>query len=148
MNSMNQFTVTGDTATFIAARIAGFPTEADARRLWLAPFVAKFSALPLYVGWTETIGIRVDGEIVTWSTEGEFAGVGSVHDQTMVLISLVAGSDRYPELRRLLPQRGPGAMDCGCRDVPLLASHKAFCGTCGGLGWLPKQDEQDRKAKE
>lgn len=125
-----------ETATFIASRIAGFASEADETRLWLGPYVAEFNALPLYVGWTETIGIRAEGEIVSWSTEQEFVGVRAVEDRMLALISLVAGSKRYPELRQLLPQRTPDAIDCRCRDVPLLASGKAFCGTCGGLGWV------------
>lgn len=124
------------TVTNIASRIASFASDADETRLWLAPYVAEFKVLPLYVGWFETIGIRANGEIVSWSTEQESVGVRAVEDQMLALISLVAGSKRYPELRQLLPQRTSDAIDCRCRDVPFLASGKAFCGTCGGLGWV------------
>jgi hypothetical protein len=62
--------VSSDLSTFIAARIAGYESEAPERRRWQAPFVAEFAALPLYLGWVETIGIRADGEVVCWHTEG------------------------------------------------------------------------------
>ena len=131
--------VTEDASAYIAARIAAFLTEADERHRWLAVYVADFGALPLYLGWTETIGIRPDGEVISWSTESEFAGVRSVEEWTWVLSALVAGSDRYPELRRLLPEQGPGAVDCSCRNQLLFVSGKVLCGECGGVGWLPEQ---------
>ena len=136
---MSHVDVTPDASKWIAAKIAAFATEADHRHHWLTEYVSQFNALPLYVGWTETIGIRPNGEIVSWSTEDEFIGVRSIEDRMLVLISLVNGSRRFPELAHLLPKRTPGAEDCGCRDVPLLVSGRAFCGTCGGLGWLPTQ---------
>ena len=55
--------VSPELSAFIAARVAGYPTEAPERLRWASSFVADFSALPLYMGWTETIGIRPDGEI-------------------------------------------------------------------------------------
>jgi hypothetical protein len=136
--SMTNVVANGETATFIASRIARFASEANEKQLWLAPYVAEFNALPLFVGWTETIGIRAEGEIITWSTEQEFLGVRAVEDQTWVLTALVAGSKQYPELQQLLPQRGTDAVDCGCRDVPPIASGEFICGTCGGLGWVAK----------
>lgn len=137
--SMTNIAITKDAAAFIASRVAAFATDVADERRWLAPYVAQFNALPLYVGWTETIGIRADGEIITWSTEEEFADIQPLDDRTLVSIALVAGSKRYPELQHLLPQRGADAVDCACRDVPFLASGQAFCGTCGGLGWVPRQ---------
>lgn len=65
-----RFAVPEKLAAFIAARIAGYATEAPERLRWESPFVAEFTALPLYLGWTETIGIRPDGDVVRWSTEG------------------------------------------------------------------------------
>jgi len=125
-------------SAFIAARIAGYPTEAPEQLRWESPFVAQFSALPLHLGWTETIGIGPDGEVVRWSTEGDYAGLRSVEDRTWVLSALVDGARRYPELAALLPERPPGAVDCPCRKHPIFASGKVLCGQCGGIGWLPK----------
>ena len=58
--------------------------------------------MPLYFGWTETIGIRPNGEIVRWSTEGDYNGTRLVENQSWMLTALVAGADRYPELGSLL----------------------------------------------
>jgi hypothetical protein len=122
---------------FIAAGVAGFSVEAPEQLLWESSYVADISALPLYVGWTETIGIRSDGEIVSWSTEGDYLGVRPVEDRILVLIALVTGVQRYPELRALLPERPSDATDCPCRNHALLASGSVLCGQCGGIGWLP-----------
>jgi hypothetical protein len=123
-------------SAFIAARVASYPSEVPERLRWMSPFVADFAALPLYVGWTETIGIRLSGEIVRWSTEGDYPGVQPVQDDKWVLSALVAGAERHPELRTLLPPRPPRAVDCPCRNHPLFVSGKVLCGTCGGIGWL------------
>jgi hypothetical protein len=128
--------VSTELAAHIAARIAAFPAESSEKLRWQIPYVAEFAALPLYAGWTETIGLRADGEFVSWSTEGDYIGTQSVEDQSLVISALVVGSDRYPELRSLLPVRGPGSVDCPCRAVPLCVSGQLICGTCGGLGWL------------
>jgi hypothetical protein len=133
-------------SAFIAARVASYPTEAPERLRWESPFVTDFGALPLYPGWTETIGIRPDGEIVQWSTEGDYPGLRAVEDRLWVLSALVAGAKRYPELRALLPERPAGAVDCQCRDHPLFVSGKVLCGTCGGVGWLPAESRAEPSA--
>jgi hypothetical protein len=134
---MSRVAVTEEIAEYIAARIVNFSNEADKTIRWLVPYVAKFSALPLYLGWVEIHGIRPDGEVVSWSTEGEYIGVRPVEDQISVLSDLVEGSGRYPSLRALLPARGQSAVDCRCRGHPLFESGKVMCGDCGGIGWLP-----------
>jgi len=132
-----RITVSPEVSAFIAARIAGYPSEAPERLRWESPFVAKFAALPLYLGWTETIGIRTNGEVVRWSTEVEYPDARPVEEAMWVLSALVVGAERYPKLRTLLPARPPDAVDCPCRNHPLLASGKVLCGHCGGVGWLP-----------
>ena len=124
-------------SAFIAARVAGFSADAPERMRWAVPYVSEFAALPLYQGWTETIGIRPDGEVVRWSTEGDFAGVRPVEDRMWLLSALVVGAQRYPELAALLPERTPDAIDCQCLNHPLVASGQVLCGECGGVGWLP-----------
>ena len=106
---------------------------------WLTPYVAEFGVLPLNLGWTETHGIRPDGENVSWSTEGEYVGTRPVDNRIWVLNALVDGCRRYPELRQLLPERPSGAVDCLCCKHPLFAPGKMLCGVCGGVGWLPAQ---------
>jgi hypothetical protein len=80
--------------------------------------------------------------MVRWSTEGEYGGVRALEDATWVLPALVTGAKRYPELSVLLPQRPANAIDCACRDHPLLASGKVLCGRCGGLGWLGSDEQR------
>jgi hypothetical protein len=121
----------------ILARIASFASDSPQKLRWLVPYVKTFGALPLYHGWTETIGIRPDGEVIERSTEDEYEGHRPVEERTWILISLVTGARHYPELRSLLPVREPGAIDCPCRSVRLLASGEVICGDCCGLGWLP-----------
>ncbi len=132
-----QVPVSAEIAAQIASFIAAFPARAPEELRWLASYVATFDALPLYLGWTETIGIRPSGEIVRWSTEGDYAGTRPVDDWSWVLTALVKGADRYPELRPLLPVRGTDAIDCTCRAIPLCVSGNVGCAECGGLGWLP-----------
>jgi hypothetical protein len=125
-------------AAFITDRVRQFAVEAPAQVRWLAPFVAEFGALPVYLGWIETIGIRPDGEVIRWSTEGEYPGARPVEDRTWLMTGLVEGSRRYAELLPLVPVRVPDADDCQCRGHPLFAAGRVICGTCGGLGWLPR----------
>lgn len=131
-----QISLSPEMSAFIVARIAGYSVEVPENVRWESPFVAEFAALPLYLGWTETIGIRANGEVVSWSTEGDYPGSRPVEDWLWVLSALVAGTERYPELRTLLPERPRDAIDCRCRKHPLLASGKVLCGECGGVGWL------------
>jgi hypothetical protein len=131
--------VSAELSAFIAARVAAFPAEAPGPLRCEAPFVAEFAALPLYLGWTETIGIRPDGEVVRWSSEGAYAGARPVQDRVWMLSALVEGAQRYPELAALLPERPSGAVDCPCRTHPLLASGQVLCGQCGGIGWLVQE---------
>lgn len=134
---MTRLSVSPELAAHIAWRIERFCSEASQTHQWLVPNVAEFNALPLYLGWTETLGIRPDGEIIRWSTEGDYAGILPVEERSWLLIALVAGADRYPELGQLLPVRGPDAVDCRCRAIPLCVSGEVVCSECGGLGWLP-----------
>src|SRR4051812_31920656 len=87
----------------VAERIAGFPAEAPEALRWLVPHVLTYEALPLHLGWTETIALRADGEVIRWSTEGEYLGPTPVGDGITALQALVDGVARYPELRAVLP---------------------------------------------
>jgi hypothetical protein len=123
-------------STWLTERVTAYPCEAPERLQWLAGYVAEAGALPLYAGWTETIGLRPDGEVVSWSTEGEYPGTRPVEDQGWLLTALVKGVNRYPELRLLLPERPPNARDCWHLCHPFFAEGKVTCSECYGLGWL------------
>lgn len=128
---------------FIAQRIAFFPTEATEQMRRQSEYVSEFSALPLYYGWTDTIGIRADGELISWSTEWEYAGTRPVKDRVWMIVALISGSERYEPLRALLPNRPTDAADCdACFNKPVFAAYRLFCGKCGGIGWLPKSGGQ------
>jgi hypothetical protein len=135
--SSGAMAVSAELAKLLAARIEAFPVEALEFHQDQAPFVANFGALPLYYGWTTTIAIRPDGQMIQWSTDGQFEGIQPVDDRISVLLALNSGSKRYPELQALLPIREPWAVDCACREHPVFASGNIGCGKCGGIGWLP-----------
>ena len=136
---MVRLAVSPEQSAWIAARVAAFSAEAPQQLRWEVPHVAEFGALPLYLGWFETIGIRPDGEIVGWSTDDEFSGysgVRPVEDRYHWLSALVDGSRRYERLKALLPARPAGAVDCLHLALPLYAEGKVFCPECCGLGWV------------
>jgi hypothetical protein len=137
---MARVPISSQDSLYIAGRIAAFSAEAPETWQWLLPYVTEFAALPLYAGWLETIGLRADGEVVRWSTEGDYAGALPVEDSSWVLIGLVEGTRRYPELRSLLPRRGAKDPDCPCQRHALFVSGKIICSECCGLGWLSADD--------
>src|SRR5579875_317597 len=106
---MPRLPMSADLSDWVAARAAAFPSKAPRPIRWLAPYVAENGALPLHVGWFETIAIRPDGEIVRWSTEGDYVGSLPVEDRYVWLSALVDGSRRHEALsvlRLLAADRG------------------------------------------
>ena len=122
---------------FIRERIARFAEEAPADLRWQVERVRVNQALPLYVGWTETAGIRADGTLVRWLTE-DVTNTQELADSTWVNMALVQGAVRYPRLKALIPARPPSARTC---DALRWLWHHArrspnvIC-ICGGIGWL------------
>jgi hypothetical protein len=131
--------VSSELSAFIAARIANYGAEAtEPYHRSEAPAVAEFAALPLIRHWFETFGLRADGEIVRWHTDGDdpYPGVRPVEERYDWLSALVEGAQRYSELGALLPLRPPGARDCVCVGHPLFAPGKVLCPACCGLRWV------------
>jgi hypothetical protein len=94
----------------------------------------------LYVGTDMWAGcyLRPNGEVVFIGSDWDRPDEASVStERSVVLRMIVWGSERYPELRELLPVRPPHAFDCPCRQNPLFAEGKVLCQDCGGMGWLP-----------
>jgi hypothetical protein len=112
--------------------LVGSPRDAPTRRA-LCCCVRGAAAL---FGWTETVGNRADGEFVSWSTENEYSGTRRVDDPQLQLVSLVAGTERYPKLQELLPARPDGATDCRHLAYPIFAESRILCSECCGLGWI------------
>ena len=93
---MRRAPVNPEERVFIQERIDRFADEAPEELRWQLPHVLEHRALPLYVGWTETAGIRPDGELVRWSTE-DWPGAFELAD-TWEKVALVSGPrcQRYP----------------------------------------------------
>jgi hypothetical protein len=131
--------VSPELSAFIAVRIANYEAEAtEPYHRWEAPAVAEFVALPLIRHWFETFGLRADGEIVRWHTDGDdpYPGVRPVEERYDWLSALAAAALQYPELRAVLPHRPLGARDCVCVGHPLFAPGKVLCPVCCGLRWV------------
>jgi hypothetical protein len=95
----------------------------------------RLDALP--IGWDlwSYWFLRPSGEVVVVDLELEVGKTEYFTSREQVLSALVMGARWYPELRELLPERGAGAQDCECREIPIF--RKVICGKCRGLGWLP-----------
>lgn len=134
---MAQIPVSFEDSQYSAARVAAFAREAPLQLRWQSTYVERFAALPLYFGWTETIGLRADGEIIRWSIEGEYDGVRTVEEPVWVRAALVEGSKRYAGLRRLIPARPAGAHTCPvCNGTGHPLGLPQIGCSCGGVGWV------------
>ena len=123
----------------IARRIASFEREAPETHRWLAPFVRQHGALPLYLAWTEAIGITPDGVLVSWPIEGEGLGARPLDEFSWSALALVRGAQRYPELASLIPTRPVASKSCDtCGGTgTVVAGHPELDCVCGNLGWVP-----------
>lgn len=142
---MARVVVSADDSTYVAARVATFAQEAEEKLRWQTPYVEQFTALPLYIGWTETIGLRPDGEIVRWSTEGDYKVVLPVEDPIWFRAGLIEGAKRFPGLRHLIPSRPADAETCPvCGGVGYPPGLPHIGCSCGGVGWV----DADRPAEQ
>jgi hypothetical protein len=141
MQQMNteQVSLSNELSAFVAERIARYATECDENRQWLAPYVQKHQVLPLLHGWVETIGIRSDGAIRKFYSDGEpleYEGVRVVDDVSHFIGALVQGARAYPELCVLIPVTPRNAVTCeSCRGIGLFPSKPELVCECGGVGW-------------
>jgi len=98
---------------------------------------SKYNALPLYLGWGGDIAIRPDCSFIYWDDENQVCR----YDVSLEwqIRSLSRGTEKYPELKVLLPSRSDFAKDCqlcGGKGKIFLIKYPEFCGQCLGLGWL------------
>jgi hypothetical protein len=115
--------------------IARLPAE---QRDPVRTHAVRLNALPIGGSMWADYYLRPNGEVVIVGEDFDHPGVDSVYsDWKRVLPVLVWGSWRYPEMRELLPVRGPGSVDCRCRRIPFFSEGKVICPECSGLGWLP-----------
>ena len=114
--------------------ISSDPDPADLRRIaW------QLNALPILPDMSGCLALRPDGSFIYLDEETE--KVTEVFDPKFILVALVNGSEKYPELKALLPVRPDTAIDCdNCQGTGRFIFEsqlykQAFCGTCSGLGW-------------
>ncbi|HKO91813.1 MAG TPA: hypothetical protein VJU61_11700 [Polyangiaceae bacterium] len=129
-------------AAFVADRVRHFARDAPETWSWQRGYVQEHRALPLYLGWTETLGIQPDGFLVRWSTEAEYDGVKSIVDPIECAVALTLGAERYPELQSLVPDRPRDVQHCSaCAGLGRFPQQPEVICECGGLGWRPRSLE-------
>jgi hypothetical protein len=109
-----------------------------------AAFIELLGGLPLYADMGGGVAIRANGELIGFVWD-EPQSIQPEADPHLRFLALVAGSQRYPELAALSPQRTPKDRDCpSCGGTGrLLELEAAGIDTthircyCGGTGWLP-----------
>jgi hypothetical protein len=100
---------------FIRNRILNFEKEVRPEDVSETPHVKQHGGLPLYRGWTETLAIRPDGELIKWSTE-EWPGAKEFDNPTWTKVALIQGAKTYPELAPLVPACPAAAVTCEVCD--------------------------------
>lgn len=100
---------------------------------------AREGALPICWSLWALMCLRPNGEVVVIGDDLDHPELAVVHSDWKHLVSaLVLGSKRYPQLRELIPIRGPDAVDCSaCDDIPRELKGTFRCLECSGLGWVP-----------
>ena len=110
----------------------------------VAAFIERLNGLPLYADMGGGVAIRADGELIGFVWD-EPESIQRETDPHLIFLALVTGSERYPELASLSPQRTPNDRDCpSCGGTGRLLDLEAHgvdtthirC-YCGGTGWLP-----------
>jgi hypothetical protein len=101
----------------------------------------RYAALPLFGTLGEVWLLRPDGSL--WRADSE---TGSRFEPLPVHLhttALVAGLQRYPWLKQLLPQRPANASSCNsCGGQGRIGPENTlFCHICGALGWRSPNDE-------
>lgn len=123
----------------IQKRIEELLASSDPDPANLREVARQLNALPIYPDWSGCLVLRPDGTILflddsTGEATEEF-------DQKFRSVGLVYGSEKYPELKVLLPARPDDANTCeDCRGTGRWffeeqVQSNIFCGQCSGLGW-------------
>ncbi len=126
----------------ITRKIAHVLASDDPGQEWLRRGVQQHGFLPLYLGWTEVLGIRPDGTLTRWLHEDDPIVVLNLVQPYWQRLALVQGSRRYSDLDALLPNRPEGAVDCNsCGGTGHLPGHPQIVCECGGVGWRVPEEQ-------
>ncbi|MEM9728849.1 MAG: hypothetical protein AAF997_09710 [Myxococcota bacterium] len=100
----------------------------------------KHRALPLFGTLGEVWLLRPDGSL--WRADTEAGLSLEPLPEHLRVIALVAGTERYPWLKAILPKRPSRSADCEeCSGSGRLGrEQKVFCYRCFALGWLAEGD--------
>jgi hypothetical protein len=106
------------------------------------------SILPVFLDMSGCYALRPSGEIVSFLWDEPYK-LEIESDPRILNIALFAAVEKYPKLGELCPVRSPDSVQCsyckGTGVVEGLAEHgidpKAIGCYCGGLGWLPANEE-------
>ena len=135
-------TISPQLADWIQEAIQRFSSEESDERPYLKYYAARHNALPLYIDWTHSYGLRVDGTVVLFSTDSEEETMQEEGDERLRNFALYVGAQKYPEIAPLVPTRPSDAIDCkyckgrGRFQVEGIDPNVLVC-FCGGLGWVP-----------
>jgi hypothetical protein len=107
---------------------------ADLRRV-----AESLNALPIWADMSGWLALRPDGSFVFLN--GETEEVTEEVATQFKLVGLVNSSEKYPELKTLIPVRPDHADDCrDCKGTGRFifeskVYNPVFCGKFSGLGW-------------
>jgi hypothetical protein len=96
------------------------------------------NALLVYRDMGGGLGFTPDGTVLFYDFES--GQVRPVIDEKWIVIAAVSATEKYPELREILPVRPPTATRCvvcsGVGRLVLTPKCELPCGKCFGLGWV------------
>ena len=100
----------------------------------------EFHALPLGLNLWSYEFLTPTGEVISTGLEANELSRSVATEQELILM-LVWGAERYPQLGAFIPSRGPNSIVCRVCDGTRVWGTKvpgggpAECFFCGGLGW-------------
>jgi hypothetical protein len=134
----------GVDAAVISVLIDRFVAANEPKLAWAKPAVEKHCFMPLYFGWTATLGVRPDGSFVRWNHDDGLDSIEVCSTAFLQRMALTQGAKMYAELSAFIPARPHDGVACplcgGSGQLPGVAAH-VIC-VCGGLGWtVPGEDQ-------
>jgi hypothetical protein len=122
----------------IETRIIELSSTADPKLQWSRERATRHQALPLYGDKGGWVLLRPSGELIQVPLDEDFGQIAEpVKELLLQTVALVAGAQKYPELRELIPVRPADAVECAqCNGTGRMPSFPTvYCGKCGALGW-------------
>lgn len=121
----------------IERALAEFLSDPDPRFAWVKQIAAQERFLPLYLGWTEVLGVRPDQRFARWEHEATPPTFTSLKEPYWQRLAICEGVRRFPALTMLMPDRPEAAITCGtCHGAGGFEGRPDLTCACGGLGWL------------